>query len=160
MVHRRLAFRGRGLVVALFSMGVPLLSGCGSDASSRPTERTAQLESACHPPPPPRPQTKEACDACQGLWAIHGIVPVESCICRTSDGGDRCFDGRDCQGQCLVDRDIEFQVVDESEPPRGFYMGTCSRYDTTFGCHFVIPTGTEDLLPLPADEAARHLCID
>jgi hypothetical protein len=33
--------------------------------------------------------TKEECDKCQGPWAVHGIEPVESCICRTSDGGER-----------------------------------------------------------------------
>ena len=148
------------LVPALLST-IALVSGCGSDASSSPSHPSAQLNSkGDHPPPPPRPQTKKECDKCGGLWAIHGIEPVASCICRTSDGGERCFDGRECAGQCLVDRDIEFQITDDSEPPRGFFTGTCSVYDTTFGCHLLIPPGIEDLLPLPADEAAQHICID
>ena len=97
----------RALLPALFSTAIALMIGCGSDASSNPSHPSAQLKSKDeHHHPSPRPRTKEGCDRCGGLWAIHGIEPVESCICRTSDGGERCFDGRECEGQCLVDRDI------------------------------------------------------
>ena len=50
--------------------------------------------------------------------------------------------------------------MEESDPPRGFYTGTCSFYDTTFGCNLMIPQGIEERLPLPAEEAAEKLCID
>jgi hypothetical protein len=153
---------------AAIFVGMTTLGGCGSDASptgnpakgAGPSGPTASERYENKPPPPPRPETKEGCDACGGLWAVHGIEPAESCICRTSDLGKRCTDGRQCEGQCLVDNDAGFQVMDPSSPPRGFFTGTCSSYDTVFGCHFMIPPGVEDELPLPADEAAQHLCID
>jgi hypothetical protein len=71
------------------------------------------------------------------------------------------MDGRQCVGQCLVkEEDVEFQVTEHSEPARGFYIGTCSPYDVTFGCNLVIPSGIDESLPLPAKEAALKLCID
>ena len=79
---------------------------------------------------------------------------------RRHDAGRRCTDGRQCEGLCLVKEPAEFQVMEESIPPRGFYAGTCSFYDTTFGCNLMIPPGIEGKLPLPADEAAERLCID
>ena len=41
-----------------------------------------------------------------------------------------------------------------------FTAASCSPYDTTFGCHLVVPTDIDESLPLPADEAALVLCID
>lgn len=146
---------------AVILVGISAAAGCsGSDDVSitKPAE-PAKLGSQTDPPPP-RPETKEQCDACGGLWAVHGIEPAESCICKTSDADKRCYDGRDCQGQCLVDKEIGFQVTNPSDPPRGFFTGTCSPYDTTFGCHFLIPPGTSDQLPLPAWEAVQQMCID
>ena len=70
------------------------------------------------------------------------------------------MDGRECVGQCLVKEPAEFQIMEESDPPRGFYTGTCSFYDTTFGCNLMIPPGIEERLPLPAEEAIEKLCID
>jgi hypothetical protein len=144
---------------AAILLGVTALAGCGSEASSS-ASGIGPSNTLRKDDPPPRPQTKEACDACGGLWAVHGILPEKSCICRTSDGGEPCVDGRQCVGQCLVDRDAKFEVTEESEPPRGFYIGTCSVYDTTFGCHRVIPPGMDNTLPLTAEEAAPTLCID
>jgi hypothetical protein len=142
-------------------VGATALAGCGSDPGSSAFPLPTPPEELGSPnDPPPRPQTKEACDACGGLWAVHGILPTESCICATRDAGERCIDGGQCVGQCLLSEDAEFHVMEDVEPPRGFFVGTCSPYDTTFGCHRVIPTGTDEMLPLPADEASARLCID
>jgi len=150
------------LGAAAFLAAVASMGGCGSDAGSTvsKTSTPGSIAPESNPPPPPRPQNKEECDACGGLWAVHGIEPAESCICATKDSGKRCADGRECQGQCIVDAEAGFQIMDSSSPPRGFFTGTCSPYDTTFGCLLVIPRGVDDLLPLPADEAAQHICID
>lgn len=166
MTRKRLASFSKQLVPALFAISAPLFVGCGSEApggSAQPSsQNVAPGEGTPHPPPPPPtpPTTKEQCDACGGLWAVHGIHPLPSCICPTTDSGERCYDGRDCVGQCLVDPQVAFQTMVEGNPPRGFYSGKCSPYDTTFGCHFVIPNGTQDSIPLPAEEAALQLCID
>ena len=141
-------------------VGVAAMGGCGSDPGTNAAPIGPSNELGSPNDPPPRPQTKEACDACGGLWAVHGILPTESCICAARDAGERCIDGRQCVGQCLVAEDAEFQVMEHTDPPRGFYVGTCSAYDTTFGCHLVIPSGTDESLPLPAEEAVARLCID
>ena len=111
-------------------------------------------------PPPNRPSTKDECDACQGLWAAHGVEPVETCICKTNDEGRACIDGSECQGECLLDGDPEFHVMEPGDPPRGYYQGSCAGYDTTFGCFRHLPTDIQMQLPLTADDAGETICVD
>src|ERR1041384_5774952 len=136
MMHTR---RSHALRAAAIVVGATALLGCGSDARSTASRAGGSGPLASTDDPPPRPQSKEECDACHGLWAVHGIEPVESCICPTTDYGQTCTDGRECQGQCIVDTTAGFQVMDHADPPRGFFTGTCSFYDTTFGCYLLIP---------------------
>jgi hypothetical protein len=139
------------------SQGAPGTSpsgvAAGSAAQPAPSAPAAPI-------PRTRPETKEACDACSGLWARHGIRDVETCICRTSDAGRACRDGADCEGQCLVAPDAAFEVADPGPPQKGFYVGRCSDYDTTFGCIRVIAKGAKKRGPKPAEEAARQICVD
>ena len=151
-----------------------VLAGCGSapeGATSQQSEpeRAAIRETTLSAPvaqrsptdpPTPRPTTKEACDACHGLWDVHGIEPVESCICKTSDEGRECLDGKDCQGECLVDGDAEFHAMDQSQPPRGFFKGHCAAYDATFGCFRHLADDVQLQLPLVAEEASEFICAD
>jgi hypothetical protein len=107
-----------------------------------------------------RPSTKEQCDACQGLWAAHGIEPEETCICKASDEGRECTDGKDCVGECLLDEDAEFHVMDQGTPARGYYKGHCASHDTTFGCFRHIPADIQSQLPLTPEEAGEFICVD
>jgi hypothetical protein len=106
-----------------------------------------------------RPKTKEACEACQGRWGIHGLAEVETCICKTRDSGRSCRDGADCEGQCLAESG-GFVVVDKGPPAKGYFRGRCSEFDTTFGCHHMIPEGASKKGPQIADDAAEQICID
>jgi hypothetical protein len=106
-----------------------------------------------------RPKTKEACDACQGRWGIHGLAEVELCICKTRDSGRSCRDGADCEGQCLAESN-GFVVVDKGPPPKGYFRGRCSEFDTTFGCHQMIMEGASKKGPQLAEDAAEQICID
>src|SRR5688572_32181626 len=106
-----------------------------------------------------RPETKEACAACNGKWARHGLAEQESCICRTKDGGRACLDGAECQGQCVA-RESDFVVVEKGPPPRGHYKGKCSEFDTVFGCHRFVPMGAKKKGPQEAADAADQLCYD
>ena len=128
---------------------------CGSGANDAVS--AAQGASQNHPP---RPTTKEACDLCQGLWAAHGIELEETCICKTTDDGHECVDGNDCEGECLLEGDAEFHVMDQSDPPRGYYKGHCAAYDTTFGCFRHIPNDIQSELPLASEEASESICVD
>jgi hypothetical protein len=91
---------------------------------------------------------------------VHGIAETESCICKTKDGGRACRDGADCEGQCLVAEDAKFVVMSPGPPPRGYYVGRCSEFDTTFGCNRMIPHGVRAQGPLPSSDAVTNLCMD
>jgi len=121
-----------------------------------PSASTQRVVGQIEDDPSPRPQNKEACDQCGGLWGIHGIEPVESCICRTKDAGQSCSDGSECEGACIVADDAIFQIVQPGDPPLGFFVGRCANYDTTFGCYRI---GTAQSA-VPAEEAAEDICVD
>jgi hypothetical protein len=105
--------------------------------------------------------TKEACDLCQGIWAVHGIAESETCICKANDEGHDCLDGNECLGECLLDGDPEFHVMEAGDdPPRGYYQGHCAGYDTTFGCFQRIPDNIQGQLPLTSEQAGEFVCVD
>jgi hypothetical protein len=112
------------------------------------------------PPPATPPVTPEACRACRGHWAVHGLDVKESCNCRTTDGGKKCRDGDDCQGMCIAAADKpEVEVVEAGPPPRGFFVGRCSEVVTVFGCHRVIERGASSRGPVPLGEP-QTICVD
>jgi hypothetical protein len=138
-------------LLVLLAMSSACRSGGGAPPVAQPAAATAA--------PGERPQTKEACDACHGLWEKHGLAQVEGCLCRMQDAGKPCRDGGECKGQCVADEG-HFKVVETSTPPKGYFEGRCSEYDTTFGCHRFIPTGARGKPPQTEEEAADQLCVD
>jgi hypothetical protein len=108
--------------------------------------------------PPPTPAAAKPAD--KPPRAVHGIAETESCICKTKDGGKACRDGAECEGNCLLAEDAKMEVVEKGPPPKGFFVGRCSDYDTTFGCFRMIATGTRAKGPAIAEDAAQHLCVD
>src|SRR5581483_5767445 len=90
------------------------------------------------------PTTEEGCGACGGEWAAHGLLGAQqgtmSCLCPTVDAGKRCRDGVECQGECVTDG-ADHEVTAAGPPARGFFVGKCSRFRTTYGCHRVIAAG-------------------
>jgi hypothetical protein len=141
-------------VIAIFAM-LSASGGCGSNNTGSASD--SKPLSADHPRP--RPQNKPACDACGGLWGVHGIAEVETCVCRTADGGSQCRDGAQCDGVCQVDDYSQFEASD-TDATLGSFVGRCSDYDTVFGCYRVLPLGSSTREPLPADEAADDICVD
>jgi hypothetical protein len=132
-----------------------LLFGLAVAACCKKTPPPATVASAAQTSAPAAggpPTTREGCDACQGKWGRHGLADVESCICKTKDGGKECRDEADCEAQ--------FVVVEKGSPPTGHWKGRCAEYATTFGCHRFVPKGASKRPPLPADDAAEQLCYD
>jgi hypothetical protein len=142
------------------SVGRPGTGPVAQPTVVRPGAGPAAPPTAARPAPRVRPDTRQACDACRGDWGIHGIADVESCNCRTKDAGQTCRDGAQCQGQCLAGPDAKFEVVSPGPPKRGFYVGRCSEFETTFGCFRVIEAGTRERGPAVAEEAAAEICVD
>ena len=152
--HTRVLNGTRWMAVAILAtarcgMDVPITEDGKSGVVSGPQAKL-----------PVHPADKQACDECAGIWGIHGIEAVESCICRTKDAGRSCADGSDCQGACIVGDDATFEVIDQGDPPRGLFVGRCADYDTTFGCYRVAPQRDGTRSPLPESEAAQDICVD
>ena len=141
---------------AIFVLGLVALTcagaGCRARSSASPTPA---------PPPATAPVTPEACKACRGLWAVHGLDDKPSCNCRTTDAGKRCRDGVDCQGMCIVSAEKpEMEVQQTGPPPRGFFVGRCSELVTVFGCNRVLARGATAAGPVPLGEPPQTLCVD
>jgi len=164
-------------VRAAFVLGIVLIGagvGCHAGASApanhggsqaapgaRDQRGPAPASPAAAPPPASPPATPEACQACRGLWAVHGLADKESCNCRTTDAGKRCLDGHDCQGMCIANRDSpEVEVVQAGPPARGFFVGRCSEVVTVFGCNRIIERGASSGGPGPLGEPPQPLCFD
>jgi hypothetical protein len=109
------------------------------------------------------PTTEAGCRACGGEWAVHGLLGAQhgamSCLCPTRDGGKRCRDGVECQGECVTDG-ADHEVTAAGPPPVGFFVGTCSRFRTTYGCHRVIASGALHAGPVPLDQPPTEICAD
>lgn len=100
-----------------------------------------------------------ACRVCRGDWGRHGLSGVEDCNCRTEDFGASCADDSECEGQCLADAPGEL-VVEQGPPRRGFFVGQCSEFRASFGCHAVLSNGFNLGEPVLLDEGAPMRCID
>jgi hypothetical protein len=143
------------LVLALM-----LLSGCRAHgAPPAAVASAAQTAPVAHAPGGAEPMTAESCRSCGGEWSIHGLIQEPSCLCPTSDGGKRCRDGSECQGQCLAD-DREREVTDPGPPARGYFVGKCSRFHSNFGCHRPISAGVLKAGPSVLEEPPAQICAD
>jgi hypothetical protein len=158
--------------VALASLAVLVIVVTGGCCTRRGGKATAPVPPAAvqqsvtavpAPRPEPaaaeRPKTKEACGACNGVWAIHGLGETEACNCRTKDGGKLCRDGAECEASCIADEN-RFEVVQAGPPAKGFYVGNCSEFETAFGCFKFIAAGIRAKGPQLKEDAADSFCID
>jgi hypothetical protein len=145
----------------------------GEAAEQRPPRIPATATPVAEPPPPSdrepngaagggaegEAMARRACDQCHGDWGVQGFNPAPSCNCRTTDVGRVCLDGSECQGQCLSSP--ASQVVTSAGPPRlGYYIGECSEFEHSYGCHIALQNGVNTGAPLDLDEAPPTLCID
>jgi hypothetical protein len=106
-----------------------------------------------------RPSTASECQACNGVWGVHGLRKVESCLCRTHDAGKTCKDAGECEGECLAEEG-RTEVTDPGPPPRGYFLGRCSEYDHVFGCEKRLEAGTRTAGPRPLDQVPPTMCVD
>ena len=134
----------------------PLAEAPSASASPSPSATPAPVHSTS---PRTEPTTAEACRACLGDWAVHGVIQEPSCLCPTGDVDKRCRDGGECEGQCLAD-DGEREVVQAGPPARGYFVGKCSRFRTSFGCHRMIARGAFKAGPANLDDPPAEVCAD
>jgi hypothetical protein len=137
---------------------VALLFACAHN-SAPPAAAPARAATAGTTAANGEPATEEGCSACGGEWAAHGMRGTMSCLCPTPDGGKQCRDGVECQGQCVTDG-ADHEVTVAGPPALGFFVGKCSRFRTTYGCHRVIAAGALQAGPVPLDQPPTEICAD
>jgi hypothetical protein len=146
------------LVVSIFSSFTLLIACAHKPAPAAATRAAAPGATVASG----EPATEAGCSACGGEWAAHGIRGSQgtmSCLCPTADGGKRCRDGVECQGQCVTDG-ADHEVTAAGPPALGFFVGKCSRFRTTYGCHRVIASGALQSGPVPLDQPPTEICAD
>jgi hypothetical protein len=140
-------------VIFVASLGCTRKGQAPTDARAPATARGGGAPTASFQPP----KTQDACRACNGKWGVHGIEQTPTCLCRTHDVGRRCRGKDECEGDCLGDAG-EREVTQPGPPPLGFWVGRCSEFHATFGCHvFLAPRAGE---PVRLDVPADQLCAD
>jgi len=143
-----------GRVAALAAVVlVGVLAGFG--CTKKPASKAEAGQIAAAPAAPPT--TEEACRACNGVFGPQGIDPNPRCVCRTKDGGKKCFGKEDCEADCIGDLGDK-EVKDPGPAPRGFWIGRCSEMRTTFGCHVFL--STKPAAPVPLDDKPQQMCVD
>lgn len=108
-----------------------------------------------------KPASAEECrKTCNGEWSAHGITGVVSCLCRTNDSGEDCRDKSDCQGDCLLADPVRTEKVSDGPPARGYFIGKCAEFVTTFGCVRRIQPGAKTAGPVDLSEPPPAICLD
>ena len=157
------------MAVAVLVLGC-ILGGCAARPAvgERPAAQSPPPPPAAAPPPaPPRPiaaedavpRTAEGCRACNGDFGVHGLGGTPRCLCRTQDAGKRCRAKDDCDGECLADAG-EREVTDPGPPARGYFLGRCSEFRTTFGCHRYLSRRRDQPGPVALDAPPSEICAD
>jgi hypothetical protein len=90
---------------------------------------------------------------------VHGLGGTPRCLCRTHDAGKRCRAKDDCDGECLADAG-EREVTDPGPPARGYFLGRCSEFRTTFGCHRYLSGRRDQSGPVALDQPPSEICAD
>ncbi len=150
MHSRRIAHRA----VALSSLLLAAAWGSCRREAPAPVSRPAVSAAAGR-----TATTPDACKRCDGEWGAHGLSGREGCLCKARDEGKRCRDGSECEGDCLV-VEGEREVVEQGPPPRGHFIGRCSRLVGTFGCHARLADGTLARGPQRLDLSPPVVCVD
>jgi len=105
----------------------------------------ALLIAGCAPTTQPAATTAEtlasACSAKGGTIQPVGKAQIPTCVTPYADAGKTCSDKSDCQGQCVLEGNLE---------PRGPITGTCQKTDRQFGCYARVVDG----------KATAAICVD
>lgn len=178
MLHSRLQEAGqlaRARVAATASVAL-LAASIACTRQDLPSKTSSAGTTATTPSTPPdtasatgptsarpgnaKPKSAEECrQSCNGEWAAHGISGVVSCLCRTSDAGRDCRDKSECRGECLLEL-VRSEQVSPGPPARGYFIGKCAEFVTSFGCLRRIQSGAKSAGPVDLSELPPEICQD
>lgn len=94
----------------------------------------------------------EECSSRGDFWGLRGKSGSARCWKVMKDEGKACHDGRDCEGQCLLERE---RVVSAKQKR---VEGRCSRFEHQTGCFTIIGSTNRGLLPRA--ERLPRICAD
>lgn len=119
---------------------------------------------------PTREAAMAACEACDGVWGIPGLVYRDACNCRTRDAGQECRDGDECEGACKFER---WDISSPAEPSRckgktcsarpagiGRPVGKCSDRVVIRSCHTLVRDGIAGEPDQAVPWGISRICID
>ena len=90
-----------------------------------------------------------ACTACEGTWGRYGVNKDQGCNCKTKDAGKTCYDGDECEGQCMF---VRFDGNREE--------GKCSDTQRLKGCFGVVMKGQSKLPQREPGMRKMPFCFD
>lgn len=112
--------------LAVTALAALLLVGCAPTAE--PAAPTAASLAA-------------ACSAKGGTIQPVGRAQIPTCVTPYADAGKACTDKSQCQGQCVLEGNLEAQ---------GEVTGACQKTDRQFGCYARVING----------KATGAICVD
>ncbi|HET9933483.1 MAG TPA: hypothetical protein VFQ35_22415 [Polyangiaceae bacterium] len=139
-------------------VGLTLLAACNSPQKAREPGGSPSAESAPLARSDPADPAAECKARCNGEFAAHGLNGTPHCLCRTRDFGKSCESSGECEGQCIADPALT-RVTDAGPPKRGFYVGRCSEFITSFGCSPILPKAKPGG-PVEVGEPPATVCMD
>ena len=119
-----------------------MISACQPMSAAKSSEIASNTTSITQTPAPGT--AAAACDARGGKMLPQGRMQTLQCVVSYADGGRRCTDGDDCQGDCRIE---ETEGTPSSGTP---VVGRCQANSTRFGCYTTVEDG----------KAADTLCVD
>ncbi|HJV40984.1 hypothetical protein [Caulobacter sp.] len=115
-------------IPALITTAALLLAACAPTAAPTPAPPSAQTQAS-------------ACSAQGGSIQPVGRAQIPTCVVPYADGGKACADKSDCQGQCVLEGNLE---------PQGPVTGACQKTNRQFGCYARVVNG----------KATAAICVD
>ena len=114
-------------ILALAATAALLLSACAAP-SAQPAAPSAQTLAA-------------QCTAKGGTIQPVGKAQIPTCVLPYADAGKACTDKSQCEGQCVIEGNLEAQ---------GPATGTCQKTNRQFGCYARLVDG----------KATGAICVD
>lgn len=120
--------------------GLMLVACASAPASNVPVSERPQVEAT----EAYNVANAQICGNAGGDYVRDGMLGWYQCVYRYPDGGQRCFDSSECEGQCRATSSIG------DAEPTGSVNGVCQLTTSPFGCYATVENGRQ----------GPFLCVD
>jgi len=84
---------------------------------------------------------QESCEAQGGKWGAVGLFPEPVCNLPTSDGGQECSNGDECEANWCIAELTDEEVKELSKEGVIEKKGACPKWRTVVGCIYTVSNG-------------------